>query len=285
MAYSKTMGRDQDTTELPDQNLSFSDFASAPAYLELNNNFVASVMSGRPLDMVVDLGCGPGLVSRAIAALIEDGGTITGVDPSPSALKIAKKNLDQFPNVKKVFVQGSAEDVPNLLTQPVDAIFFLNAIHQIKDKASVIQGIAGALKPGGIFAFNSAFFHGEESEKMLTFYKVWMLRALRLLAKRHGLSRLKRKVATRAGLTVGEYGELLNGAGLIASELRVVTVDLNLEAAMALSRFKDFIQGVLPGVPLEVGREVLEETVEQAYESLGIQAVTRNWLMAVAEKP
>ena len=266
-------------------SLSFKDFASAPAYQELNSNFVESVLTGRVVDSVVDLGCGPGLVTQLIASHVRDGASITGVDPSRSALKMAEKNLERFENVRKSFVQGTAEDLPRLVGQPVDAIFFLNAIHQIDDKAKVIQDIAGALNPGGVFAFNSAFFHADESEEMRAFYKVWMFRALKLLAKRHGISRLKRKVASRAGLTVAEYRDLLQGAGLRAAELRVVKVDLNLEAALALSRFKDFISGTLPGVPLQVGREVLEEAVERTYESLSLRAVTRNWLLAVAERP
>ena len=89
--------------------------------------------------------------------------------------------------------------------------------------------------------------------------------------------RMCRNLAKKTGVPVIAFDKDMEKVAALS--------DVSVEAAMALSRFKDFITGTLPGIPLQVGREVLEETVEKTYESLGLNVVKRNWLLAVAEKP
>ena len=58
------------------------------------------------------------------------------------------------------FVQGDVTDLAATLGGPVDALFFGNAIHLVARPRRTVGQIAGLLVPGGVFAFNSAFFEG-----------------------------------------------------------------------------------------------------------------------------
>ena len=263
---------------------SFAAFAASPAYKELNRSFVGRVMKGKRITSVVDVGCEAGAVSCLIAEHLPEGAKLIGIDPSATAFKSWGESLQRFDQLETRFIRGNAEEVSRLVTEPVDAVFFCNAFHLVPDKAQVAQEISKSLKPGGLFAFNSAFFQGSELEDTLPFYRAWMFKALRSLRQKHKLSPKREKVPARLGLTPDEYRQILEGAGFTVSELQVVVVDLPLETCRALTQFEGFIQGVLPGVPLHIGQEVLEESAVETFEAFHMTVLPRNWLLAVAVK-
>jgi ubiquinone/menaquinone biosynthesis C-methylase UbiE len=263
---------------------SFAQFANAPAYMGLNKTFVERVFQGKGITSVVDLGCEAGVVTALIAENLPKGATIIGIDPSGPALRIAERNLQRFDHLVTRFVKGNAEQVSRLVEDPVDAVFFSNAIHLIRDKVRVVQEISTILKPGGAFAFSTAFFRGAEPEETLSFYRAWMFRALRSLRRTHNLAPRKDKAAARIGLTEEGYCKMLEDAGFVLSELQIAKIDLPLETCLALTRFEDFVGGVLPGIPLEVASEVLEETLKEAFEALSMVALARNWLLIIAAR-
>ena len=51
-----------------------------------------------------------------------------------------------------------------------------------------------------------------------------------------------------------------------------------------ISEYSLFIEGALPGVPLEIGAEALKVGVRQAMEELSLRAVPRIWLQAIARR-
>lgn len=263
---------------------SFADFSADPAYSALNKEFVERVVERRAPSSVVDLGCEAGVVTALIAAKLPKAATLLGVDPSAAALRIAERSLQKFDHVSTRFVRGTAEEIARFVKDPVDLVFFCNAIHLVPDKVRVVREIASVLKPGGAFAFSTAFFRGAEPEETLSFYRGWLFRALRCLRKTYNLTPHREKAPARMGLTVDEYRELLENAGLVPSALDVLTVDLSLNACRALTRFDDFVEGVLPGVPLEVASTVLEGTLADTFDALSMSALARNWLLVVAER-
>jgi ubiquinone/menaquinone biosynthesis C-methylase UbiE len=252
--------------------------------MELNKRFVERVIQGKKPTSVVDLGCEAGVVTALIAENLPEGATIIGIDPSGLALRMAERNLEKFDHVVVRFVKGSAEEVSRLVKDPVDAVFFTNAIHLVKDKARVIQEVSRILKPGGAFAFSTAFFRGAEPQETLSFYRAWMFRALRCLRRTYNLAPRKEKAPARMGLAQEEYRTILEDSGFVLSELQIVKVDLPLETCLALTRFEDFVGGVLPGIPLKVGGEVLEKTLRETFEALNMSVLARNWLLVVASK-
>jgi len=96
-------------------------------------------------DRVVDLGCGTGLFSKALAEQVRE---VVCVDPSPKMLAQLPKSGGTY-----VPVQASAEDIASgavkLPYEHVDAILIKEAIHHFSSQGSVLGALAGLLAPGG----------------------------------------------------------------------------------------------------------------------------------------
>lgn len=96
-------------------------------------------------DRVVDLGCGTGIFSNALAAQVQE---VICVDPS-------SQMLAQLPKTGGVFVpvQASAEDAASgavrLPYDQVDAILIKEALHHVRNRETVVAGLARLLAPGG----------------------------------------------------------------------------------------------------------------------------------------
>src|SRR6266542_222763 len=69
---------------------------------------LAARLSGiAPGDVVVDIGCGPGVAARHAARL---GASVTGVDPAPVMLRVARVLTRRSEKVR--YVKGAAEALP-----------------------------------------------------------------------------------------------------------------------------------------------------------------------------
>ncbi|MGH3906021.1 MAG: class I SAM-dependent methyltransferase [Pseudonocardiaceae bacterium] len=86
-------------------------------------------------DRVVDVGCGPGAAVREAA---RRGARVTGVDPAPVMLRLARTLTRDRPAI--VWVQGSAED----LRQPDGSATILWAIATVHHWVDVTAGLAEA---------------------------------------------------------------------------------------------------------------------------------------------
>jgi ubiquinone/menaquinone biosynthesis C-methylase UbiE len=96
-------------------------------------------------DRVVDLGCGTGIFSSALATQVHG---VVCVDPSP-------KMLAQLPETSGAFmpVQASAEDVASgevrLPYDHVDVFLIKEALHHVHNRETVVAGLARLLARGG----------------------------------------------------------------------------------------------------------------------------------------
>jgi trans-aconitate 2-methyltransferase len=94
-------------------------------------------------DRVLDIGCGNGKITVAIAARIPNG-SVLGVDASQNMIDYAQQHY-AAPNL-----QFQLEDARTLPFQnEFDQIVSFNAIHWISQQDTVLHGIYTALKPGG----------------------------------------------------------------------------------------------------------------------------------------
>ena len=100
--------------------------------------------------MIIDLGCGTGLMTRALATR---GRVAIGVDPSPAMLEVARKG----PNADKVqWIQGDASALGAIgadlapMTGNVAQVF-------LDDEAwtSALHSLLRALRPAGRLAFDA----------------------------------------------------------------------------------------------------------------------------------
>src|SRR5213593_3300757 len=255
-----------------DGRFSFEAFTRHPFFTEVNRWIVERVICpGRR--KIVDLGCGPGAVTKLILEQIDDArnAEVIGIDPSASALQKAR---DAIHSKVVKFIEGSAEWVSRLV-DAADAVVFLNAIHLVPDKAQVIAEIRKALKKDGVFAFNTTFFNGAYVEGTSGFWRRWIVRAVQALRERGLDVQHSAHAVAREFLTPEEYAELCVAAGFDPPVIELVKVDFTYESMVDIGRFSLFIEGALPGVPLEEGARALEIGLVRTMEELGVTTVPR----------
>ncbi|MEF8731556.1 MAG: class I SAM-dependent methyltransferase [Candidatus Accumulibacter meliphilus] len=98
---------------------------------------------------VVDLGCGDGYFTAAIARRLGPGRVI-GVDLDPAMLEQAKGACDGMSNCD--WLLGDAMDLSRLIASPVDYVWMANTFHGVPDKTALAKEIAAILLPAGRFA-------------------------------------------------------------------------------------------------------------------------------------
>ncbi len=103
---------------------------------------VLDLLAPQKGERILDLGCGSGQLTAAIA---DAGATVIGIDSSPEMLAEARAH---YPAIE--FRLGDAADFA--IESPVDAVFSNAVLHWVKNAAGAAASIARALKPGGRFA-------------------------------------------------------------------------------------------------------------------------------------
>jgi ubiquinone/menaquinone biosynthesis C-methylase UbiE len=271
---------------------SYEPFTRHGFYRDMNHALVTRALDWlsvppprqRPV-AVVDLGCGTGALTAMLAEELGRRGvsvTISGIDPSASALAVAERRLPQAPPVR--FLQGDVAAMAQLA--PVDAVFFCNAIHLVPDKDDLLEQIAHGLVPGGLLAVNSAFFTGAYAPGTERFYRLWTARALRRLRQIHPEVRVSH--STRAPAmdwrSPEEYQLLLQGHGFEVLTCAMDEARMTLQSAQDIGHYSLFIEGALPGAPLEAGADALGFAAAEAFGELGLEFLPRRWLQLVARR-
>ena len=265
-------------------DFTFAEFSRNAFYGELNGRLVdmAELGSGQ---RIVDLACGTGGVTQLIVDRLRGArdSVIIAIDHSTTALKEAMEDLKDARDAAIQFVNSQVEHVSDAVKESVDTIIFCNAIHYIPDKDALVIEISKALKPGGKFAFNTSFFEGGQPPESLKFYRKWMFKSSRTLRREYGLSPSRAsKVESRKHLTAEQYGLLLERNGFTVAQQKIDRVEVPIEGWIDISTFEDFIEGTLPGVPLDMASAALKTGVIQTFEEMQITHVPRNWLDVIA---
>ena len=261
-------------------------FSRHAFYNEVNRRLVNLAELSRGWK-VVDLGAGTGAVTRLIAEAVASkrGAEVIAVEPSESAIEAAKRNLENFRGALVRFVQGGAEKLSSLVKRQVDAVFFCNAIHLVTEKDCVMKEINLTLRPHGTFSFNTTFYEGGEPPESAQFYRRWMMKAVRTLKRDYGLSPNKAdRTSARRRLSEREYISLLEENGFRLWRKEIVKAEMSLESFEDISEYGLWIEGILPGVPLEVGSQALKKGLRETFQELGLSSSPRNWLLVVASK-
>jgi 2-polyprenyl-6-hydroxyphenyl methylase/3-demethylubiquinone-9 3-methyltransferase len=94
---------------------------------------------------VLDLGCGGGLLSEALAGA---GADVTAIDLAPDLLKIARLHGLES-GIRVDYRQVSAEALAAEAPGAFDAITCMEMLEHVPDPASVLQACATLLRPGG----------------------------------------------------------------------------------------------------------------------------------------
>jgi ubiquinone/menaquinone biosynthesis C-methylase UbiE len=264
-----------------EDRFSFTPFTRHPFFTHVNRWILERVICpGR--QVIVDLGCGPGAVTQLILERVnaqQSPARVIGIDPSPSALAKARAAISS--RVAE-FVQGSAEWLSKLV-KSADAVVFLNAIHLVNDKPRVLSEIRSVLKPGGVLAFNSTFFAGAYVEGTSGFWRRWIVRSVQALREKGIDVKHNGHAAAMEWMSAEQYAAACEAAGLKPTTIELLRIDMTRQALIDIGNFSLFIEGALPGVPLEEGARALETGLERTMEELKVESVPRNWLEVVAE--
>ncbi|MGM7317687.1 bifunctional 2-polyprenyl-6-hydroxyphenol methylase/3-demethylubiquinol 3-O-methyltransferase UbiG [Idiomarina sp. ST10R2A5] len=100
---------------------------------------------------VLDVGCGGGLLSEAMA---ERGAEVTGIDLAEQSLKVAR--LHALESGRQIDYQCIAvETLAEQNTDSYDVVTCLEMLEHVPDPAAIVQACAKAVKPGGLVFFST----------------------------------------------------------------------------------------------------------------------------------
>ena len=94
---------------------------------------------------VLDLGCGGGILSEALA---REGAEVVGIDLAPEVLEVARLHLLES-GLRVDYRQQSAEELAANEPERFDVVVCMEMLEHVPDPGSVIASIARLLKPGG----------------------------------------------------------------------------------------------------------------------------------------
>ena len=133
---------------------------------------------------VLDLGCGPGLVSVDLAALVGPTGEVVALDESPIWTAQVEHTLAEH-GIKNVRVVRSRIQSAELEAESFDLIFARWVFSFLPDPEALARGLVLALKPGGILALEDYNHEGISVFPQSDGFRA-VVRATRALYRSHG---------------------------------------------------------------------------------------------------
>ena len=100
---------------------------------------------------ILDIGCGGGILTEALAA---KGAKVTGIDLADMSLKVAKLHLHES-ELDIDYQNISAEEFAEQQTHAFDIVTCLEMLEHVPDPASIVNAAAAMLKPEGNLFFST----------------------------------------------------------------------------------------------------------------------------------
>ncbi len=124
----------------------------------------------RPGDRVLDIGCGPGLFTRAIARRVGDSGNVIAVDIQEEMLHLLEENARREGLSSRILLHKAEPDSLGLAEAgSIDVVFAIYVVHEVPNATRLIQEVFTLLVPGGTFLVAEPMFvvSGAEFQKTL----------------------------------------------------------------------------------------------------------------------
>ncbi|MGH8922930.1 MAG: methyltransferase domain-containing protein [Actinomycetes bacterium] len=134
-----------------------------------------SLLALRPGQRVLDIGCGPGILTKEVAADVGPGGEVCGIDISESMLALAKHRCDDEDRV--TLRPGRAEDIP-FGDEEFDAAIAVQVYEYVPDVERALAELFRVLRPGGRAVildtdWDSLVWYTENRSRMRDILELW----------------------------------------------------------------------------------------------------------------
>ncbi len=227
---------------------------------------------------ILDLGCGPGDMTRLVAHLVGSTGTVVGVDRDEGVLTSARAQQKEAGSSAIAYMVGdlSAALPPQ---QPFDAIVGRRVLMYLPDPFATLARLLHNLKPGGLVAFQEHAATGmpvsTAPAPLHTQVHRWMWGTV---AREGG--------DISMGLTLSA---LLRRAGLIVEQVRAEAVLFDPDAPSALAQT---VRAMMPRIVMhmvateaEIDVETLDQRLEQERRNIDAALLWDMAYFVSARKP
>ncbi|RQW81466.1 MAG: class I SAM-dependent methyltransferase [Methanothrix sp.] len=107
---------------------------------------------------VLDLGCGPGMFSLAMAEMVGEKGTVISVDIQDEMLQILRQKSERA-GLRSRVILHKAQPEKIGISEKVDFALAFYMVHEVPDKAGFLREVAAAIKPQGSVLIVEPKFH------------------------------------------------------------------------------------------------------------------------------
>ncbi len=116
----------------------------------LRTNFIIEKLN-TPNPKILDVGCGGGILSEALA---KAGAQVTGLDLSDASLQVARQHSQQQ-GLNIEYRYERVEDLAQKEAGTYDVVVCMEMLEHVPEPGKVIAACAQALKPGGLAFFST----------------------------------------------------------------------------------------------------------------------------------
>lgn len=272
----------------------FEPFAKTREYLKVNADIVTTWVdtmlkngiSG--IDSLLDIATGSGTMSQLVLARLPlhwENFVLTCLDQSEEALSLAKLKLVN--KVKNLRLVHSPVQEMKLPDASIHVAIWGNGIHYLTEEAQrkSIMRIKHALKPGGWFFFNTAFYEGARPIDTLPFYRAQVKKAVELMREKSiNRNRMESRPEASKFLPRSYYEKLVEEASFKIIDTKEVSANLYKKAWEHISSFRQYAAGALHGYAPQEAAIAMKNAVAIALANYGQKDekqesyISRKWL-------